>query len=289
MTIPPVATSTIGVSGVHALAHRRAGSDDVQRRRLEAGEELVEVVVAGGDAGDRVAAGEVLLDAVDGELHQLADVAVRVDDTPVGDTEHPALGVVEGIVDVVGTAVADLGDVGGDEDQATQQRGVLDDPGVGGGVGDRRRGVLQRMQRLDAARLVEQAEPGQLLGDGDRVDRFAGLRHGHGDVEDVLVARLVEVVVAQPGLDDRPERVARQQNGAEHRLLGRQVVWRDPPTGGGHAGPAAAVLQRRRSVRAIHRPTLTARAWGSIGAQPEELCGAPCAQPVDRSTRPCVR
>ena len=253
--------------GVHALAHRRAGTDDVQRRRLEARQQLVEVVVAGGDAGDRVAAGEVLLDAVDGELHQLADVAIAVDDPAVGDAEHPALGVVEGIVDVVGAAVADLGDVGGDEDEAAQHRRVLDDLGVGRGVGDRRRGVLQGVQRLDAAGLFEQPEPRQLLGDGDRVDRTAGLRHGHGDVEDVLVGGLVEVVVAQPGLDHGAEGVARQQDGAEHRLLGLQVVRRDPPAGRRTRRPAA-VPRRVRTVSAIHRLTLPAMPCGEREEEP---------------------
>ena len=46
------------------LAHRRAGADDVQRRGLQPRQQLVEVVVAGGRAGDRVAAGERLLEAV---------------------------------------------------------------------------------------------------------------------------------------------------------------------------------------------------------------------------------
>ena len=204
-----------------------------------------------------------------------------VDDAAVGDAEHPALGVVEGIVDVVRAAVADLGDVGGDEDEAAQHRRVLHDLGVGRGVGDRRGGVLQGVQRLDAAGLFEQSEPRQLVGDGDRVDRAAGLRDGYGDVEDVLVAGLVEVVVAQPGFDDRAEGVTRQQDGAEHRLLGLQVVRRDPPAAGERVGPAA-VPRGAGTVGAIHPVTLSvlpcAHPWERAGnrvGQLDQFCGPP--------------
>jgi hypothetical protein len=57
--------------------------------------------------------------------------------------------------------------------QPAQHRRVLDDAGIRRGVGDRRRGVLQGVQRLDATDLLEQTEPRQLLGDGDRVDGVA--------------------------------------------------------------------------------------------------------------------
>ena len=46
------------------LAHRGSGADDVERARLEAGEDLVEVGVARGGAGDDVAAVERLLEVV---------------------------------------------------------------------------------------------------------------------------------------------------------------------------------------------------------------------------------
>ena len=87
------------------LAHRRAGADDVQRRGLQAGQQLVEVVVAGGDAGDRVAAGERLLEAVDRQLHQLADAAGSESVTRSSATLNTLrLGLVEGLGDVVGPA-----------------------------------------------------------------------------------------------------------------------------------------------------------------------------------------
>ncbi len=175
---------------------------------METREQLVEVVQAGCRAGDRVAAREVLLDALDRLLHQLADLDVGVADPPVGDLEHLRLGLVDGRRDALGSAVADLGDVAGDHDQPAQHRGVLHDLGVVRRVDDRRGQVLQRVQRLDAADGVEQPSAPQLVGDGDRVDRSAGGEHADRGVEDLLMGRLVEVVVAQALLDDRAQRIA---------------------------------------------------------------------------------
>ena len=95
--------------------------------------------------------------------------------------------------DVVGLAVGELGDIAGDPDQPAQQRGVLDDAGVAGGVGDRRGGRLQLEQGDRAADLVEQAGAPQFVGDRHRVDRLAGRRQHADGLVDVLMGRLVEV------------------------------------------------------------------------------------------------
>ena len=111
-------------------------------------------------------------------------------------------------------------------DQPPQDRRVLHDPGVVGGVGDRRGGVLQAVQRLDTADLLEQSSPAQLVGDGDRVGGCAGRVEGADGVEEVLVSRLVEVVGPQTLLADGTDRFAGEQQRAEHRLLRLEVVRR---------------------------------------------------------------
>ena len=257
-----------------ALAHRRAGPDDVQRRRLQARQQLVDVVVAGGRAGDRVAPGVGLLEAVHHRLDRLAEQLRGVGDAVLGDLEDLGLGVVDGLGHVVGLAVGHLGDVAGDVDQAPQQRGVLDDAGVVGGVGDRRRGVLQGVQRLRAADLLEQAVAAQLVGDGDRVGRRTRRVQGPHGVEDVLVRRAVEVLRAQPLLGDRADGVTRQQQRAEHGLLGLQVVRRHAP--GARRAPRAAVVvavaaepprrpfpPSRRSITAPSQGDRVGRQWTS--------------------------
>ena len=145
-------------------------------------------------------------------------------------SEHQRLGRVHRLVDVVGHVVAELGDLAGDADEPPQQRVLLDDPGVAGGVGRGRRRGLEVDQGAGAADGLEQAGPPQLVGDGDGVGRLAlGVERGDG-VEDVAVGRLVEVVDGDD-LDGRRDGVARQQHGPEQRLLGLEVVGRDPARG----------------------------------------------------------
>ena len=89
-----------------------------------------------------------------------------------------------------------------------QQRGVLDDPGVVAGVRDRRRCVLQGVQGLRPADLLQQTRPPELVGHGDRVDGVARSVQGRHGVEDVLMSGLVEMLRPQPLLADGPHRVA---------------------------------------------------------------------------------
>ena len=84
------------------------------------------------------------------------------------DVEDERLGAVDDRGDVVGQRVAEVGDFGGDADEAAQQRELFDDLGVARGVGDRRRAGLQRDQRGRPADRFEQPGAVQLVGDGDR-------------------------------------------------------------------------------------------------------------------------
>jgi hypothetical protein len=195
---------------------------------LQTGQELVEVGVAGGDAGDRVAAVVGLLEVVHHLGEQLLDGAGRVGDPLLGDVEHLGLGLVERLDDVVGLAVGELGDVAGRVDELAEQRRLLDDLGVVARRRDRRRGVLQLVERLGPADLGEQTGPAQLVGDGDGVCRGGARVQGADRVEDVAVRRAVEVLRVEPHLADDADRLAREQHGAEHRLLGVDVVRWDP-------------------------------------------------------------
>ena len=181
---------------------------------------------------------------------------VRVGDALLGDVEDLALGHVEGLDHVVGLAVGELGDVAGDVDQLAQQRRLLDDLGVVAGARDRRRGVLQLVQRLGPTDLGQQAGPAQLVGDGDRVGRGARRVQRPDGVEDVAVGRLVEVGRAERHLADHADRLTRQQQGAEHRLLGLDVVRRDPPARRRlpRSVVACVVDSRRRSIGKYSSP-----------------------------------
>ena len=94
----------------------------------------------------------------------------------------------------------------------------------------RRRGRrgLDRSSVGRAAERVEQVGAPQLLGDGDRVDRLALAVERLDGVVDVAVRGLVEVADVDARLDRGGDRVAREQHRAEQRLLGLEVVRRDP-------------------------------------------------------------
>ena len=116
-----------------------------------------------------------------------------VGDPALVDLVDHRLGAVEGLGDVLGHRVAELGDLAGHADEPPQQRVLLDDAGVAAGVGGGRRGRHDLRQHGRAADRLEQVGPAQLVGDGDRVDRLARRVERVDGVVDVAVGRLVEV------------------------------------------------------------------------------------------------
>ena len=250
----------------HALAHGGAGADDVERARLQAGQDLVEVVEARGRAGDGVAAIEGLLQLVHRQRQQVTERTGAVDHPVLGHLEHLGLGLVEGLGDVVGLGVSDLGDLARHGDHPPQQRRVLDDLGVTRRVRHRRCGVLQIHQHLRATHLVEQAVAAQLVGNRHHVD---GLATGHQAADrgvDVLVRRLVEVLDLQAQLGHRAHHIARQQQRAEQALLGVEVVWRHSAI---TARRRAAPLRGPIFVTCRHRtPTFVDNGCGSLEVHP---------------------
>ena len=150
----------------------------------------------------------------------------RVDHAILGDLEHLRLGEVDGLGDVVGLGEREVGDLAGGVDQPPQQRGVHHDAGVVLGARHRRCCVLQIVQPLDATDVVEQSVPTQLVRDRDHVDRSRRRVQRADRVEDVLVRRAVEVTHAEAGFADDADRITAQQQRAEHRFLGLQVVGR---------------------------------------------------------------
>src|SRR4029453_12012142 len=105
-----------GVPG-HALAHGRPGAHHHQGAGLQARQQLVEVDVAGGHTGDGVAPAVELLEPVEVEAQQVLDLGRAVGDPALVDVVDHRLGPVERLGDVLGHAVADLGDLAGHADE----------------------------------------------------------------------------------------------------------------------------------------------------------------------------
>ena len=103
-----------------------------------------------------------------------------------------------------------------------------------------------------AADRVEQSGAPELVGDRDRVGRFTLAVERFDRLEDVAVRGLVEVV-GPARLEGGRDRVARQQHRTEQRLLGLQVVRRDPAGPAWSAAPAVVELSERHRRRSNPR------------------------------------
>ena len=98
---------------------------------------------------------------------------------------------------------------------------VLSGVGRGGGTG------LEADERAGAAHAVEQACAAELFGHGHRVGRLSDAVERCDGFEDMLMRGLVEVVRLDH-FDGIGNGVLAQHHGAEQRLLGTDVVRRDP-------------------------------------------------------------
>ncbi len=216
-----------GVPG-DALPHGRTGTDHDQRRGLQAGQEMVEIEVAGGRPGDRLTPLLELLESVEVLREQVGQPPRRIGDPALVDLVHERFGPIEGLGHVVGHRVPDLGYLAPDLDQPAQQGVLLDDAGVAPGIGGGGRGGEDLAEHRRTTHGVEQARPSKLVGDGHRVHRLAGGVEGVDGVEHVTVRGLVEVRCRDdPGRGG--DRLGRQQHGPEQRLLCTEVVGRHPP------------------------------------------------------------
>ena len=167
--------------------------------------------------------GAQLGEAVERLLEQRLHVLEVAGDALVGDPEHDLLGPVDQLGRLADALVAERGDLGAGPDEAAVGGGVADDLGVVARVCHRRHGRRQRVHDRLAADLVEQAAVGEGVGERDRVDVLAPPVHLQDRLVDGGVRAAVEVARLQQLRDDR-DGVAGHEHGAEHRLLGVQVL-----------------------------------------------------------------
>ena len=164
--------------------------------------------------------GEAGVDERSAAEHRLRVAALR-------DSEHVRLGLVDGLVHVGGSAVAQLGDLACGADEAPPCGVIGDDAGIARRVARHRRAGLHLHERAGAAHGVQEAEALQLRGDGDGVDRLAAAVQADDRLEHVSVRRPVEV-----GGLGQLHRIADRRGGQQHRpqqrRLGGQIVRRHP-------------------------------------------------------------
>ena len=113
-----------------------------------------------------------------------------------------------------------------DADEGAQHALLADDAGVVGGVGRRRHELGQRVHELATPGALEHALALELGAEGDDVDLLAPVVQREDGAVDEPVRVAVEVV-GRERLGDRRDGVGVDEHGAEHRLLGLEVVRRE--------------------------------------------------------------
>ena len=199
----------------------------IEIRRLEARRQLVEIVEAARDAGDRLAAALQRFDALHRRPEQLLDAREAVARLLLADLEDLRLGFVEQL----GRGARALERLGDDRrrdlDQPAEDRLLANDLRVVLDVRRRRHGVDEEADVVLAARRLELAAPLQLVGERQRIDDAAALGDRHHRAEDPAMPLGVEHRVVD--VFDRAEhRVLVDQHRRQHRLLGVLRVWRTP-------------------------------------------------------------
>ena len=248
------------------LPHRRPCGEDDQVAGLEAAGDGVEVVEAGGGAGDRLALAREALELVELGLEQVVDRAEVLAAVLVGDLEDRALGHVDEVARERLVAVHARLDLVRGAQQAAEHRVVADDAGVLADVADRGDRAGQQVDRRAAADALEVARLLEVLDERQRVDRLAERVQVEHRLVDARVALAVEVVRVEALVDDqRRERRVREQDGAEHRLLGLEVLGRRD-----RAVEAARARRRGRAVAVgpiggAHRTVESRSATGRSG------------------------
>ena len=141
---------------------------------------------------------------------------------------------------VAGVLVAQLRDLVADADEGAQHALLADDAGVVGGVGRRRHELGQRVYEIAPSGALEHALALKLGAEGDHIDLLAPVIQGERGAVDEPVRVAIEVV-GRERLRDGGDGVRVDEHGAEHRLLGLEVVrwemaWCGLEARGGHVG-----------------------------------------------------
>src|SRR5687768_8910448 len=256
------------------LSHAWASGDDDEIRRLEARRLEIELLEAGGDAGDVLLPLVEPLDVLERVLEDFADGQRAALQPPLGETEDTLLGVVDERLHLVLGVEGLRDDLRRRLDELAEDRHVAHDRRVGAEVGGDRRLFHEEGDGGRTADELDLVGAAQLLAERERVDGRAAIeQREHRLVERAMRLR-VEVRGAEH-LDHARQRLAAfEQDGAERGALGIEVVrWnpgREFQWAHDDASPSPSNM----------RPDLERGA--RMKAKEIVPSGHECAQPVDR-------
>ena len=217
------------------LTERRPSGDHDQVPRLEAAELRVEVAKARRRPGHVAVALRQGLQAVDLVVEDIRHAAEIAGALLVGDLEQKRLGSLDQLLGLALAVVHGLLDLLGGSEQPSQKRVLFDDLRVVARVSRHRNGRRQLGDRVLATGLRQLATLGELLGDGQGVDRLTLLVEAGDRPEHDPVALAVEVLVLEAHVQDhRRDRSLGDHHRSEHGGLGLEVLGWDVGLGGRH-------------------------------------------------------
>ena len=269
------------VEGERRLSDRRPGRQDDQLAGLEALRHRIQPAVVGGHAVDDLPALGSALHQLPGLGEHLGDVADLQAPPGVGDGEDPPLRGVEDVVGPLTGVEAELGHLPGRGDETAAHRVVHDDLGVVRHRGGGGHLLAQLGQVLDPPTPCQAAIPLQLHLEGEDVDWLTAIGERQRGPEDVAVALRVEVAGVQE-VAHRQDGVGVDQQAAEHRLLGIEVMGQDAPRRRGRPERRRPPQLLRRcahfAATTIRRVSVTS-GWSSISTSwgPRDLIGGSTA------------
>ncbi len=186
---------------------------------LEAGGQGVQVREPGADAADLAPMLVQVVQPVIRGVQQAVERRKPARHPLLADGEQRLLGFVDGRIEIGRIVVADAGDTPSGADQVPQDPLPLHDAGVVHGVDRGRRQIDEAGQVGRATDPLQLPLTLQGLGHRDQVDRFSTLIQLEDGAIDGSMVRAIEVVRPED-LRDLDDRIAVDEQGAQHRSLG---------------------------------------------------------------------
>src|SRR6267143_5358392 len=212
------------VEGQRGFSLRGTRGEDEQLGGLQAGGQLVQLDVAGGDAGDAFAFAEDFFEALEIVADDVLDGDEAGADAVFGELEDGGFGVVEdGVGAVVALEGALLNVVRG-VDEIAEDGFFFDDARIVLDVGDARHAIGEGGEIGRAAGGFEIAAAVKLFGESDEVDGLLAFTEGDHLGEDAAML-IEEEIFGLEIFDGGVEGVVVEDDGAEDGTLGVEVVW----------------------------------------------------------------
>ena len=216
-------------SARRSFAHRRSCRDDHQIGRLETGQLLVEIDVAGRQTGQLRAPLLEQLDVLQHVTEQRSHFEERLGAPSLRHREDRLLRPVHHTCDLLVDVEGDIGHGGSGPDQLAALGVLFDDPGVVEDVGGRGDDVYKTGQVGDSPDLVQFPPASQCLGHGHGVDGLVGVEQLPHRLEDRLVGGDIEVRRME-AVHHLVDRLFREEHRPYDRLLSLPGVGRAPET-----------------------------------------------------------